>query len=288
MKNSVFSYDFYIPAEEQIKLRLDIERHTMQHSHEFIEFVYVVAGEAMHLVGDRSHMIREGDFFLLDAGVEHAFDSAGKGIRICNCIFNPHFLNEIIGEDDSFIELAHQFLFNSDYEREDCGGYVYLPAEKAGSLKNIILDMWQEYQEKRSEYLQVLRAELMALLIKFFRLSGSDSVEESKWKKDAFKEIIEYVEHHCIRELSVNALSRAMFFSPSYISKIFRQRTNQSLAKFIQQKKMEHAKNLLLNSDMSIEEIMAETGYSDRKHFYKLFSEYYNETPGKYRDKNNG
>ena len=48
---------------------------------------------------------------------------------------------------------------------------------------------------------------------------------------------------------------------------------------------MEYARTLLLHTDKSVEKIMEEIGYFDKKNFYKLFAEYYNETPGSYRNK---
>ncbi len=47
--------------------------------------------------------------------------------------------------------------------------------------------------------------------------------------------------------------------------------------------KIETAKNLLRNSDMSIDQIVNELGFSNKTYFYKKFSELTNMTPGEYR-----
>ena len=78
MKRELFCYNQYIPEEEKIKLRLDREKDIFLHSHEFVELVYVIEGEADHIVDDKVYRICEGDFFLLDSGVTHAFDGGGR------------------------------------------------------------------------------------------------------------------------------------------------------------------------------------------------------------------
>lgn len=82
MKRELFCYNQYIPEEEKIKLRLDREKDMFLHSHEFVELVYVIEGEADHIVENKVYRIREGDFFLLDSGVTqtaHAFPARSFG-----------------------------------------------------------------------------------------------------------------------------------------------------------------------------------------------------------------
>lgn len=282
MKHELFRYNQYIPEEEKIKLRLDREREIFRHSHEFIELVYVIDGEADHIVEDRTYRIRKGDFFLLDSGVTHAFNSEGEGVYICNCIFHPQFLNEVLADSSQFIELSYHLFFNSSFSSEKKFGYVQFPRESSGIPKDIILDMEKEYQEKKPEYLRVLKSHLITLLVKLFRLCN-DNLQKKKEKSDVVQSIIEYAENCNPKDLSVSVLSHALFFSPSYLSRVFRERTNETLLCFIQKKKMEQVRSLLVNSEDSIDSIMYEVGYHDKKTFYKLFASFYSLTPGEYR-----
>lgn len=89
MKRELFCYNQYIPEEEKIKLRLDREKDMFLHSHEFVELVYVIEGEADHIVENKVYRIREGDFFLLDSGVTHAFAAGGCGHIYMQLHFPP-------------------------------------------------------------------------------------------------------------------------------------------------------------------------------------------------------
>lgn len=282
MKRELFCYNQYIPEEEKIKLRLDREKDMFLHSHEFVELVYVIEGEADHIVENKVYRIREGDFFLLDSGVTHAFAAGGAGIYICNCIFHPQFLNELLTDSSQFIELSYHLFFNGSIGGAKKFGYVQFPRDSSGISKGIILDMEKEYREKRPEYLRVLKSYLGTLLVKLFRLCNDD-LQSKKQKNDVVQLIIKYAEDCDPRSLSVSTLSHALFFSPSYISRVFHERTNETLLSFIQKKKMELVRSLLINSDASIDSIMYEAGYHDKKTFYKLFASFYSLTPGEYR-----
>ena len=53
---------------------------------------------------------------------------------------------------------------------------------------------------------------------------------------------------------------------------------------FIKKQRIEYAAKLLVNTKLSIQEIMYNAGFSTRSHFYKEFSNYYNTSPKEYRE----
>lgn len=85
-------------------------------------------------------------------------------------------------------------------------------------------------------------------------------------------EVIDYISGHDTKSLSVSEISQAMFFSPSYLSRLFKQHTNRSLVKFIQEKKIETAAELLVGTARPVEQIMSEVGYRTKSIFTSCFT----------------
>ena len=111
------------------------------------------------------------------------------------------------------------------------------------------------------------------------------SSETVQLEQRLVNDIIEYTDNHAVKDLSVKNISKELFFSPSYLGRLFSRQTGQSLSKFIQDKKLFAAKELLLSTEKPIEEIMYSVGYSDKTHFYDVFLQKYGMKPGEYRKK---
>ena len=59
----------------------------------------------------------------------------------------------------------------------------------------------------------------------------------------------------------------------------------QSLAEMIRECRMHVARDLLLNSQLTIDEIIYKSGFSSRSPFFKAFAEKYECTPNEFREK---
>lgn len=72
-------------------------------------------------------------------------------------------------------------------------------------------------------------------------------------------------------------------FSPSYFSTLFHRYAGMTFSKYLLQKRMEKAKVLINNMQLSIQEIAEQCGYPDYFQFNKAFKRYFNIAPGQYR-----
>lgn len=278
----------HIRDEEGVAVRLYTHGDSAPHSHEFVELTYILEGEATHVVGGESMHVKPGDMFIIDLGVEHSYKlEEGKKITLCNCLFYPEFLTRTIN-GEGFIELAYDLFFSGyAFEGKEAKGFVSLSDADTSEIRGYILTMTEEQEKKKEGYLKVIRSLLTAVIIKMFRLCAErEHAPLPSFQRKLVGEVIDYIYAHDTKELSVGGISRAMFFSPSYLSRLFKQQTNLSLVKFIQEKKLETAASLLKGTNQSVDKIMAEVGYSDKKHFYDVFSRAYGMTPGEYRTKN--
>lgn len=107
-----------------------------------------------------------------------------------------------------------------------------------------------------------------------------------KSPEEIVQEIRAYIRSH-LADCSREALSRRFYLSPDYLSKIFRRVCGISLIDFIQQERMERAKELLRDSEhLSIGEIAEMIGYDSFPNFSKRFREHTGVSPNRYRREN--
>ncbi|MEG0387843.1 MAG: AraC family transcriptional regulator, partial [Niameybacter sp.] len=77
-------------------------------------------------------------------------------------------------------------------------------------------------------------------------------------------------------------ISKNMYLSPVYISKIFKEETGTSPINYLIQIRLEKAKEILEKNDMPINLVAKSVGYEDAYYFSKLFKKYYGSAPSAY------
>lgn len=87
--------------------------------------------------------------------------------------------------------------------------------------------------------------------------------------------------------LNTNAVAEQFGLVPSYVSKIFTEEYDMSILSYIATLRIEHAKKLLAETDMTIENIATKVGISNKVTFLRLFKKYEGITPGSFRAKGN-
>ncbi len=113
-------------------------------------------------------------------------------------------------------------------------------------------------------------------------------INMSLWKPSAgdvrIAETIRYIENHYEEHLSNEFLAGRACMATNSFSRLFKEETGFSLQKYVKRKRIDYACTLMTNADISIEEVAARSGFSNRFHFTRVFCEIMKITPCKYRD----
>ncbi len=110
------------------------------------------------------------------------------------------------------------------------------------------------------------------------------TLKKMKNKVDIGK-IKEYADGNYTKNITLDRVADTFFISKEYLSKLFKQYTNQSFSSYVTQKRMEKAYELISKFDLPIKEASLMTGYKDQAHFYKMFKKHYGVTPGEIKNK---
>ena len=78
-----------------------------------------------------------------------------------------------------------------------------------------------------------------------------------------------------------------MQMNPAYLSRYFKEKTQETFLEYDKRIKMERAMELLWTTNMKTYEIANQLGYKSPQHFSRIFKEYNGYTPMEYRQRRN-
>ena len=123
-------------------------------------------------------------------------------------------------------------------------------------------------------------------------LYGQMAGQVKKNEHKDIQKVTDYIAAHYRENLTLEVLAKHIHMNPFYFSSYFKKQLGQNFKDYLNRVRMEHALELLLNSDKRSYEIAEEVGFKDYRYFNEVFSRYYGKTPAAYRksfkEQNNG
>ncbi len=108
---------------------------------------------------------------------------------------------------------------------------------------------------------------------------NSDDIDH---KIDRVKQFTEKNYH---KKISLEDVSKLIFLSPKYFSRIFKEKTGMGFNDYKLNIKINKSKEFLINSGLNIDEIAYKMGYENSESFIRIFKKITNLTPTEFRDK---
>lgn len=130
----------------------------------------------------------------------------------------------------------------------------------------------------------MVKSLLFSLLSEYIRLAAAENIHISSDQDTKSEQLLNYIQTHLKEDLSNTALSEYAHMDIRSFIRYFKKLTGYPPAKYITLRRLELAKNLLEESELSISDIMYRVGFNDLSHFSKLFKKHYSLSPRAYRD----
>lgn len=234
------------------------------HGHEFVEIEMVLSGEGMQVINGVNYPIRTGDICFLDVNDKHSF-YCEKDLTILNVMLRPdYFYNELLGREQALLELP-SFIRLLEKDRQNCLSMMHLAME--------------EYDKGQVGYRLIVSGYIKIFVATLFRTAAYSTNNPY----NEVNEILTYLENN-YATVKLSQIAKMFNYSESYFSRLFKRRMGVSFSKYIADKKMEKAIQLVTFTDEKIENVCLKVGYKDKTQFYKTFRRYTGTTPQQMRE----
>ena len=141
----------------------------------------------------------------------------------------------------------------------------------------------------REDYLKFInRVESYDKLRKWFIDKLTDACHDVKSRKENRSNGIidrakEYIMTHYQKDISLDDVSREVDISPYYFSKLFKEATGDNFIEYLTNLRIDKAKDLLDNTELSMKEICVQVGYANPNYFSRIFKKNVGVTPTEYK-----
>lgn len=249
-----------------------------EHWHTPLEIIMPTKNDYTVLLGGNSYHLNEGDIAFICPGVIHALRAPAKGKRI---IFQAEvtMLHEI-SELESVLSLISPLFIVTPESFPDI--HVL--------LRKYMFDILNEY-ESDSPFAETA---IYSILLSMFAIIGKNYTagkehfdvgnQKQKEYNEKFISICNYINQHCTEDLTLEQVAEMAGFSKYHFSRLFKQFTNVTFYKYLNQKRISRAEKLLINSETTVTEVALQSGFSSMSAFIRMFKIVKLCTPTEFRN----
>ncbi|MCR5684245.1 MAG: AraC family transcriptional regulator [Lachnospiraceae bacterium] len=247
---------------------------------EYIEIMYIVEGHAdFEMSNRRVASADKGDICIFNSriGAKKIFFGKG-GIRCVSIVFLTDALKDELNRFFETNKFKGEPLFEYAIKADSC---ICFAANEM--LKNIFAEMImlpEEYSEYHRKLLAV-RVILGLLNIKNGKSSGYSYFSgDSSNKVHAARKILG---ENLVSDISIEELADKVELNRTTLQRVFKQMYGVTIFEYRTQVRMQEAKNLLIENELSITEIAGICGYSNASKFSAAFKKLFGVTPTEWK-----
>lgn len=164
-----------------------------------------------------------------------------------------------------------------------------LEGDDLKSLVCLAEDMYAENAARGFFSMEMIRAKLLLLLGLVCRRHQTQIAARAgdqiarHGRREALARVIRYVREHLTERLSLEDAAAAAFLSPNYLAHLIKKESGRTFVEIVTERRMEKARELLVNTDMRVSEIAQATGFPDEAYFSRRFRQSMGESPVGFR-----
>lgn len=275
-----YPYTIFIHTKQQLEKdgHLDengklINPHLMNHWHEAMEVDYIFNGSWQFIVNGEERIVSKDEFVIINCGDIHGinfdFDLEGMDTIGFTLLIGEEFLKAVIPD-------LGECIFDDRAVRDN--------REFRGCLRRI----YRLYMQDNHDYAEIAITAQITMLLYELCVSGAKKPKatipiNSQKNVERLRGILMYLEENYTEDLSMEQVAERFHFSRTYFTRFFKTYTGMTFKEYLTRFRIEKARELLLESDLTVTEIAMRCGFSDSRRFIISFNKYYGATPHQYR-----
>lgn len=249
------------------------------HWHTPLEIIMPLENHYTVECGGRTVILREGDISMIFPGCLHTLYAPRDGGR--RIIFQPDTSAlRSMKEIETILSILSPMIVITPEEYPDV----------QPELRSLLLEIRDEYLANTPLSEAAIYSRVLSMLVLIGRnytknaehFASSDSKQQAYIEK--FLYICDYISTHCTEDLTLDFMADLAGFSKFHFTRLFKQFTNVSFYKYLNQKRIATAEKLLANPEYTVTDVATNSGFSSLSSFIRMFKIIKDCTPTEFRN----
>lgn len=255
-----------------------------EHTHEFLELNYMYSGKSKQIINGNPELLTEGNILLIDKGSSHTINQLGQDDILINLIFKNKkmdldWISSLMQNDGLHLD----FLIDN-FKSKTEKNYIIFKSDRNKHITDIMQKILEEYYLGKAPFNEEIIKMYIPILL-------TELIANCNYRRDSYNDptdnelIIKLLKIIDINYSSITLEDAASYlgYNKNYLSNLIKSSTGKTFTQILLSIRMEKAKDLLLTTDFSINQIIQDIGLHNKTYFYDKFQEKYDCLPSKIR-----
>ena len=249
------------------------------HWHDEFEIIYVKSGFLTVSISGENYIGKPGDAFVVSPGNLHFMGSQTGNVDYFTFLFPLKYISFRTDDilDDKLLELLNS-------------GHLIISPEIEDTVKEQCEQLVEIYGAKKEESQSKITAQIKTkiILLQFILelwKKGFIVENDTSGKNTVEKEMVSYIQQNFTGKILLKEFGEQFHLSEKYISRYFKEHFHITISQYVTYLRLEHAKQLLQDTDIPVTEVAMQSGYQNVSYFIRSFKKTYGRSPLKYRNK---
>ena len=251
-----------------------------EHWHDEIEIIYVRSGFLTVSISGESYIGKTGEAFVVSPGNLHLMGSQSGTVDYYTFLFPLKYIS--FRTDDMLDEKLLEPL-NS--------GHLMICPRVKDTAKELCEQLIKIYEAKKDESESKITTQvgtkiiLLQFILEMWK-KGFVIENDTSGRNTVEKEMVSYIQQNFTGKISLREFGEQFHLSEKYISRYFKEHFHITLSQYVTYLRLEHAKQLLQDTDIPVTDVAMQSGYQNVSYFIRSFQKAYAVSPLKYRKNN--
>ena len=250
------------------------------HWHDEFEIIYVRSGFLTVSISGESYIGKTGEAFVVSPGNLHLMGSQTGTVDYYTFLFPLKYIS--FRTDDMLDEKLLEPL-NS--------GHLMICPRVKDTAKELCEQLIEIYEAKKDESESKITTQIRTkiILLQFILemwKKGFVIENDTSGRNTVEKEMVSYIQQNFTGKISLREFGEQFHLSEKYISRYFKEHFHITLSQYVTYLRLEHAKQLLQDTDIPVTDVAMQSGYQNVSYFIRSFQKAYAVSPLKYRKNN--
>ena len=249
------------------------------HFHPEIELIYIHKGRGTRFIGNDVHRFEKDELCLVGSNLAHMWrcdpEYFTEGSKLKLDVTVIYFNHDFLG--DKFFNIPELKNIDSLLQKAQQG--IKIKGSTKLQVKELIAKLSKATGLERITTLLTILEKIAFSKEREYINTINNPGKIELAEADRLNKVFQYISDNFQRKITLDEIASVANLSAKAFCRYFKSKTRKTLSDFLLEVKVAHACNLILEKDISINQVCYDSGFNNLSNFNRYFKKLMNKTP---------